>query len=193
LLLNLFREGNIVLSSDGAKTTSDPSYQPPPHGKGPCVTGKDCFNYNGTCSSGKCACIGSHTGTYCQLYRPTDAALSRQKERAALLKNAPSEKQQSSTFTLQNLRVDQEQKPAEAKPTSANYKQEETVQEEKTHLSPSSIGDLKEKNDDLDATKSSEPVRKKKAKKMKAASEGQLNTEAVPSELIFSCRFLRWR
>jgi hypothetical protein len=185
--LNLFFEGNIVLSPDGVKTTSDPSYQPPPHGKGPCVTGKDCFNYNGTCSGGKCACIGSYTGTYCQLYRPTDAALSRQKERAALLKNAPTEKQQSSTFTSQNPRVEQqEQKFAEWKPTSANSKQEETVQEEKTHLSSSSFGNLKETNDEVDATKSTEPVRKKKAKKMKAASEGQLNAEVVPSELIFS-------
>lgn len=59
--------GNIVVGPDGAKTTNDPSYQPPPHGTGPCVTGRDCFNYNGSCVEGQCRCIGAHTGTFCQV------------------------------------------------------------------------------------------------------------------------------
>ncbi len=61
--------GNIVIGQDGAKTTNDPSYQPPPHGSGPCITGRDCYNYNGTCIEGQCKCIGAYTGTYCQVSR----------------------------------------------------------------------------------------------------------------------------
>jgi hypothetical protein len=59
--------GNIVIGNDGAKATSDPNYQPPPHGGGPCITGKDCYYFNGTCTMGQCACIGVHTGSFCQV------------------------------------------------------------------------------------------------------------------------------
>lgn len=59
--------GNIVIGNDGAKTTSDPNYQPPPHGGGPCITGKDCYYFNGTCAMGQCSCIGVHTGSFCQV------------------------------------------------------------------------------------------------------------------------------
>lgn len=63
-VLNL---GNIVVSSSGASTKSDPGYQPPPHGTGACITGRDCYNFNGTCINGQCSCLGPYTGSYCQV------------------------------------------------------------------------------------------------------------------------------
>mmetsp|Transcript_15054 Transcript_15054/g.25064 ORF Transcript_15054/g.25064 Transcript_15054/m.25064 type:complete len:379 (-) Transcript_15054:580-1716(-) len=67
--------GNIVIGAAGAKTTSDPTYQPPPHGGGACLTGRDCFLHNGTCAAGGiCACTAPYTGSYCQLYRPDTSA-----------------------------------------------------------------------------------------------------------------------
>lgn len=39
----------------------------PPDGGGACITGRDCFNFNGTCVKGACSCRNSHTGTYCQV------------------------------------------------------------------------------------------------------------------------------
>ena len=81
-----------MLSKDGVKVTSDPSYEPPPHGRyhhslslsstyhvhlisspslwvggGVCLSSRDCFLGNGTCSAGHCNCLGAYTGTYCQV------------------------------------------------------------------------------------------------------------------------------
>eukprot|EP01040_Poterioochromonas_malhamensis_P010052 gene10052-10926_t len=85
--------GNIVIGQDGAKTTNDPSYQPPPHGSGPCITGRDCYNYNGTCIEGQCKCIGAYTGTYCQLNRPDFVAM------ALTAKRMQDKKQQKPSVT----------------------------------------------------------------------------------------------
>ena len=62
--------GNVVIGAGGAKTTSDKDYTPPPKGGGACITGRDCFDFNGTCVAGLCKCAGEWTGTYCQLHRP---------------------------------------------------------------------------------------------------------------------------
>jgi hypothetical protein len=72
--------GNVIITNDGAKTTSDPDYSPPAHGGGACITGKDCFTYNGTCSKGQCECNGMYTGTFCQLNRPDFAAVAVRKK-----------------------------------------------------------------------------------------------------------------
>jgi hypothetical protein len=51
-------------------------YVPPPHGGGKCISGKDCYNFNGTCPMGLCVCKSKEiTGTYCQLYRPAAALM----------------------------------------------------------------------------------------------------------------------
>jgi hypothetical protein len=68
--------GNLVMGPGGVKSTTDPSYQPPPYGGGACITGKDCFYFNGTCAAGRCSCLGPYTGTFCQLNRPEHAAAS---------------------------------------------------------------------------------------------------------------------
>lgn len=59
--------GNVVVGQDGAKSANDPLFQPPPHGTGPCITGRDCYFYNGSCISGQCKCSGPYTGTFCQV------------------------------------------------------------------------------------------------------------------------------
>lgn len=61
--------GNIVVGPDGAKTTNDPSFQPPPHGTGPCITGRDCNFFNGSCVDGHCKCSGPFSGSFCQVRR----------------------------------------------------------------------------------------------------------------------------
>lgn len=55
------------MGPNGAILTNDVAYQPPPYGGGPCITGKDCYFFNGTCVGGKCSCSGPYTGTYCQV------------------------------------------------------------------------------------------------------------------------------
>ena len=65
--------GNIVIGSGGAKTTSDPSYSPPPHGGGQCISRRDCYPVpgqgatGGLCTEGVCACTGDYTGSHCQV------------------------------------------------------------------------------------------------------------------------------
>lgn len=59
--------GNVIIGKGGAKSTTDIDYVPPPNGGGKCITGRDCFNYNGTCPGGECKCIAPFTGTYCQV------------------------------------------------------------------------------------------------------------------------------
>ena len=65
--------GNIMISGKGAVLTEDRDYVPVPMGGGKCITGRDCFWNNGTCTGGHCHCEHSSTGmtgTYCQLFRP---------------------------------------------------------------------------------------------------------------------------
>eukprot|EP01034_Spumella_vulgaris_P021759 gene21759-27815_t len=81
--------GNIVIGPGGAKTTSDPSYKPPPHGGGACITARDCFNFNGTCGQGTCVCSGSQTGTYCQLNRPNYQPLGANSKSQAFVPSKP--------------------------------------------------------------------------------------------------------
>lgn len=85
--------GNIVVGADGARTTNDPAYLAPPHGSGACITGRDCYNFNGTCVNGQCSCLGPFTGTYCQLNRPDFAAAAIMKNRANALKQKEKEKE----------------------------------------------------------------------------------------------------
>ena len=33
-------------------------------GGGQCLTSRDCFYHNGTCTSGQCNCLGAYTGRY---------------------------------------------------------------------------------------------------------------------------------
>ena len=67
--------GNVVIGKDGAKTTSDKDYVPPPQGGGACITSYDCYNFNGTCTAGLCTCQGDWTGSFCQLHRPQTQGL----------------------------------------------------------------------------------------------------------------------
>lgn len=98
--------GNIVVGGSGAKTTSDPSYVPPPHGTGACITGKDCYNFNGTCIGGQCSCLGVYTGTYCQLNRPDMAAAAIMKKRAAALQQKQQQQRQSEQGSARPKPVD---------------------------------------------------------------------------------------
>ena len=59
--------GNVVIGGGSVKTVDDADYTPPPHGGGKCITGRDCFHHNGTCTPTGCACKGDYTGTYCQV------------------------------------------------------------------------------------------------------------------------------
>ena len=43
---------------------------PPAHGTGPCITAKDCNFYNGTCVKGQCDCLGTYSGSFCQVSCP---------------------------------------------------------------------------------------------------------------------------
>lgn len=63
--------GNIIVTNDGAKAVSDPELESPPHGGGACITARDCFQFNGTCTMGQCSCIGVYTGSYCQVREST--------------------------------------------------------------------------------------------------------------------------
>lgn len=94
--------GSIVIGAGGAKTTSDPSYQPPPHGGGACITGKDCYFFNGTCVNSQCSCLGPFSGTYCQLNRPDMAAAALMKKRQA---NIAGKQQQQKDQTAQKIRA----------------------------------------------------------------------------------------
>jgi hypothetical protein len=61
-------DGGLVpqLSGNAADLTGQP-YTDPHHGGGSCISGRDCFNYNGTCVKGVCSCGKMYTGTYCQV------------------------------------------------------------------------------------------------------------------------------
>jgi hypothetical protein len=62
--------GSLPTIKDGQLTMSDKGNQPfinLPNGGGACVSGRDCFNHNGTCTRGVCRCKSTHTGTYCQV------------------------------------------------------------------------------------------------------------------------------
>jgi hypothetical protein len=69
-----------VIGAGGAKTTTDPSYVPPPHGGGACISHRDCYPLpgatsrvdaaqltGGKCREGVCSCVGDYTGSYCQV------------------------------------------------------------------------------------------------------------------------------
>jgi len=78
--------GNVMIGPGGVMTTDDKDYKPPQRGGGGCISSRDCYNFNGTCSAGKCSCAEHMTGSYCQLYRPKSAGL------ASLLKKGPQQK-----------------------------------------------------------------------------------------------------
>ncbi|RYG58622.1 hypothetical protein EON64_21125 [archaeon] len=59
--------GHLVVAGGAVKSTSDPSYQPPPYGGGVCITARDCNGYNGTCAQGRCSCNGP--GRRCRCIR----------------------------------------------------------------------------------------------------------------------------
>ena len=80
MFIQIMHLGNIVIGSGGAKTTSDPSYAPPPHGGGVCISTRDCYplptssattqSTGGTCrDGGVCVCQGDYTGSYCQVIK----------------------------------------------------------------------------------------------------------------------------
>lgn len=60
--------GNVIIGGGSVKTTDGDDYKPPPHGGGNCITARDCYYGNGTCSSYGCQCIGDYTGSYCQVW-----------------------------------------------------------------------------------------------------------------------------
>lgn len=69
--------GNIMISQSGELLTNAEDYVPPPNGGGKCITSKDCYNFNGTCSfQGECVCRNNQTGSYCQLFKSEKVGLS---------------------------------------------------------------------------------------------------------------------
>lgn len=64
--------GNLIIGKGGVQIMDSSDFVPVPIGGGPCITGRDCFNYNGTCAGSKgCKCLPDMQGSYCQLYRPS--------------------------------------------------------------------------------------------------------------------------
>jgi hypothetical protein len=69
--------GNIMISQSGELLTNAEDYVPPPNGGGKCITSKDCYNFNGTCSfQGECVCRNNQTGSFCQLFKSEKVGLS---------------------------------------------------------------------------------------------------------------------
>ncbi len=99
--------GNLVISGSGAKLTDDKDYIPIPEGGGKCITGRDCFNHNGTCITGQCVCDNARTGmtgTYCQLYRPDKTKIGEmmkfRAERLKAINTRKSNKEQSANRAM---------------------------------------------------------------------------------------------
>jgi hypothetical protein len=62
------KDGNVVITTEGLKNAhTGEAFVPPPEGGGKCITARDCYNYNGTCFRGACACKTSFSGSYCQV------------------------------------------------------------------------------------------------------------------------------
>jgi hypothetical protein len=78
--------GDMSLGPDGIQVTNEADYVPPAHGGGKCITGKDCFFFNGTCPAGACVCPPKRTGTFCQLEKTENVGtadlIERQKRQA---------------------------------------------------------------------------------------------------------------
>ena len=73
----LLTVGNIMISQSGELLTDAEEYVPPPHGGGKCITSRDCFNFNGTCSfQGECVCGTNQTGSFCQLTKSERTGIS---------------------------------------------------------------------------------------------------------------------
>lgn len=68
--------GNIRIGANGDISSGAEEYVPPPHGGGKCITGRDCFHYNGTCTiKGECVCPSNYTGSYCQIFKSEKSGL----------------------------------------------------------------------------------------------------------------------
>lgn len=172
--------GNIVVTPGGAKTTSDPSYQPPPHGTGACITGRDCYFFNGTCVSGQCSCLGAYTGTYCQLNRPEMAAAAIMKKRAQTLQQKQHQQKQEQQLGKPRVISDADISEGNSagnrnsnnknsnNPTSdlgVNKKSNENIE-------PSNLGEASNANDSNESgSMSNVSGEKKKKKKKKAAAK----------------------
>ena len=80
-IVHNFNEGGPPPIMTGSNSDPDVAfaprdYVPPPHGGGRCISGRDCYNFNGTCAMGQCACKSKEmTGSYCQLYRPASITM----------------------------------------------------------------------------------------------------------------------
>jgi hypothetical protein len=60
--------GNVMIGKNGEINANADEYVPPPVGGGKCISSRDCYHFNGTCSqSGECLCRQNRTGSYCQL------------------------------------------------------------------------------------------------------------------------------
>jgi hypothetical protein len=60
--------GNVMIGKNGEVNSHAEEYVPPPVGGGRCISARDCYSFNGTCSpTGECQCRQNRTGSYCQL------------------------------------------------------------------------------------------------------------------------------
>mmetsp|Transcript_21535 Transcript_21535/g.31287 ORF Transcript_21535/g.31287 Transcript_21535/m.31287 type:complete len:870 (+) Transcript_21535:112-2721(+) len=104
----LLTVGNIVIGQNGEMQTNADEYVPPPHGGGKCITSRDCYNFNGTCSfKGECVCGQNQTGSYCQLYKS---------ERLGLSGIAEAQKHKNTNFQKKGKKVQVEVNPDVPKP-----------------------------------------------------------------------------
>jgi len=74
--------GDIVVTASGPQAITDASYVPPVTGTGKCITGKDCFAYNGTCVKGACVCNAGRIGSYCQIRKANGTSVGGKVEEA---------------------------------------------------------------------------------------------------------------
>lgn len=74
--------GNVVVTAAGVQSITDDSYVPPIIGSGKCITGKDCFAYNGTCVKGACVCNAGRLGSFCQMYKSNGTSVGDKVEEA---------------------------------------------------------------------------------------------------------------
>lgn len=63
------KDNNFFITPEGLRLRSSPevNYVAPPHGTARCITGKDCYYHNGTCTAGTCNCKPQRTGSNCQV------------------------------------------------------------------------------------------------------------------------------
>ena len=108
--------GNVVITAEGAFNKDGKPFGNPQNGGGKCISGRDCFNYNGTCTKGLCVCKSLRTGTYCQLFQADVTEISK------LVREA-----QRKAFLDDTLKNNQKPSPSSPEPETMASSGAETV------------------------------------------------------------------